>query len=163
MGEILFRAKAINRDNGYHRTKYKNGDWVYGLVTRLYDERFENLPAEMTNTSGVSGIEVDYKTIGQYIGLTDKNGQKIFEGDIVKFVNHIDEIYNEEIGVCVFEQDECNFVLQRKVKNPENCHISTSISTVYLISNRTYSKECWYEVIGNIHDNPELMKGEENG
>lgn len=159
MREILFRGKAIKRDNGYHRTKYKNGDWVYGLVTRLYDERFENLPAEMTNTSGVSGIEVDYKTIGQHTGLTDKNGRKIYEGDIVKFVNHIDEIYSEEIGVCVFEQDECNFVLQRKVKNPENYHIPTSISTVYLISNRTYSKECWYEIIGNIHDNPELIGG----
>lgn len=64
--EILFRGKAINRDKGYHRTNYKNGDWVYGLVTRLYDERFENLPAEMTDTNGVSGIEVDYKTVGQY-------------------------------------------------------------------------------------------------
>ena len=75
--DILFRAKAINRDKGYHKTKYKNGDWVYGLVTRSYDERFENLPAEMTNINGVSGIEVDYKTIGQYTGLTDKNGVKI--------------------------------------------------------------------------------------
>ena len=138
MSEILFRAKAINRDNGYHRTKYKNGDWVYGLVTRLYDERFENLPAEMTNTSGVSGIEVDYKTIGQYIGLTDKNGQRIFEGDIVDILTE-----NEEIGVITY--DEGGFV----VKADGFCvDFHNNINGTDL------------EVIGRIHDNPELLKGE---
>lgn len=138
MGEILFRAKAINRDNGYHRTKYKNGDWVYGLVTRLYDERFENLPAEMTNTSGVSGIEVDYKTIGQYTGLTDKNGTKIFEGDIVDILTE-----NEEIGVITY--DEGGFV----VKADGFCvDFHNNINGTDL------------EVIGSIHDNPELLKGE---
>lgn len=91
MREILFRAKAINRDEGNHRTNYKNGDWVYGLITRLYDERYENLPAEMTDINGVSGIEVDYKTIGQYTGFTDKNGKKIFEGDILE--NEFQDIY----------------------------------------------------------------------
>lgn len=130
--DILFRAKAINRDKGYHKTKYKNGDWVYGLVTRLYDERFENLPAEMTNINGVSGIEVDYKTIGQYTGLTDKNGVKIFEGDIIR--------YEDDIGYVIYNGDDARFL----VDSP-NRYISMD-----------YSNE--FEVIGNIHDNPKLLK-----
>lgn len=132
MCDILFRAKAINRDKGYHKTKYKNGDWVYGLVTRLYDERFENLPAEMTNINGVSGIEVDYKTIGQYTGLTDKNGVKIFEGDIIR--------YEDDIGYVIYNGDDARFL----VDSP-NRYISMD-----------YSNE--FEVIGNIHDNPKLLK-----
>lgn len=73
MREILFRAKAINRVKGReYRTSYKNGNWVYGLVTKMYDDRFPNLPATMRNTDGVSNIDVDYKSIGQYTGLTDK-------------------------------------------------------------------------------------------
>lgn len=83
MREILFKAKAINRDKGYHRTNYKNGDWVYGLITRLYDEQYENLPAEMTDENGVSRIEIDHNTICQYTGFIDKNDTKIFESDIV--------------------------------------------------------------------------------
>ena len=59
MREILFRGKAIHRDEGCHRTEYQNGEWVYGLVTKLYDEQFKNLPAEMTNTNGISGIEIE--------------------------------------------------------------------------------------------------------
>ena len=135
MREILFRAKAINRDSGYHKTTYKNGDWVYGLLTRPYDERFENLPAEMTNTSGISGIEVDYETIGQFTGLTDKNGVKIFEGDILR------DDDTEENGVVVFEEGEFCVVFDNVITHG-----------ISAIAYRCYIR-------GNIHDNPELIGG----
>ena len=138
MREILFRGKAINRDEGYHRTKYKNGDWVYGLITRLYDERFEDLPAEMTNTSGISGIEIDYKTIGQYTGLTDKNGKKIFEGDILR------DDDSEENGVVLFFEGE----------------YCVSFDNEFTYGFADIACSCY--VNGNIHDNPELLKGGED-
>ena len=141
MREILFRAKAINRDKGYHRTNYKNGDWVYGLLTRMYDERFETLPAEMANEGGVNGIEIDHNTIGQYTGLTAKN-RKIFEGDIVKFGDIIG-IINYNFGCfCV------------KTNKPDwKSRTNPAIDIVF----NEYPNEV--EIIGNIHDNPELLKG----
>ena len=129
MHEILFRAKAINRDKGYHKTNYKNGDWVYGLVTRLYDERFENLPAEMTNINGVSGIEVDYKTIGQFTGLIDNNGNDIFEGDVVDYIAS-DVIGNPQTGTIIIED------------------MTDYDNMIYL----NHTSEL--KLIGNIHDNP---------
>ena len=143
MREILFRGKAINRDKGYHRTNYKNGDWVYGLITRLYDERFENLPAEMTNM-GVSGIEVDYKTIGQFTGFTDKNGKKIFEGDIIKSCEY-DDIYF--VKYCADDNYPAFDVV------PEMNIECNGLSHLHIVEG--------IEVIGNIHDNPELLKGGE--
>lgn len=126
MREILFKAKAINRDKGYHRTNYKNGDWVYGLITRLYDEQFENLPAEMTDENGVSRIEVDHNTICQYTEFIDKNDTKIFEGDIV----------NASWGYKGLVD------LDSLIYASMECRISDDI-----------------EVIGNIFDNHELLKG----
>lgn len=162
MSEIIFRGKAINRDIGYHRTSYKNGDWVYGLVTRIYDERFE-LPVEMTDINGVSGIEVDYKTIGQCTGSKDKNGKKIFEGDIVKTQPFYDRPYSD------------------KRKSKEFIGV-VKYKTRIFNGNKYYSKQCYCgewglefnedfgkyteyswgelwncEVIGNIYDNKEIL------
>ena len=145
MREILFRAKAINRDKGYHRTKYKNGDWVYGLITRFYDEQFKNLPAEMTNEYGVSGVEIDHNTIGQYTGLTDKNGKKIFEGDILAFSDRLVYVHWHDYCGCW----DCSYIKEVKGK-------------ATLCEDRSPNKWRYNaEVIGNIHDNPELMKGGE--
>ena len=137
MREILFRAKAINRDKGYHRTNYKNGDWVYGLITRLYDERFENLPAEMTNENGVSGIEIDHNTICQYTGLKDKNGRKIWEGDVVRCM--------DTIGKVGWNETHLAYTILADMKgNMQYFYLDESLSNCT-------------EVIGNIFDNADLL------
>lgn len=149
MRDILFRGKAINRHKGGgYRTKYKNGDWVYGLLERHYNERFK-FPAEMRNTDGVSGIQVDYKTLGQFTGLCDKNGKKIFEGDIVRHIQKY-EISGEVESTAVIIWNEAY-----------SCW-----SVKYLNGRVTAFLGCEHseiEVISNIYDNPELLKDGDKG
>ena len=156
MREILFRGKAINRIKGrQYRTKYKNGDWVYGLIEKLYDDYFPNIPATMRNTDGVSDIDIDYNTIGQYTGLTDKNGNKIFEGDIVKAEDG-DYIFVVKFGKCggVSNAEDfgyMGFFVDGFDEITKEC-----------IKYGLRKDICFFtdiQVIGNIHDNPDLLKG----
>ncbi len=161
MREILFRAKAANRNPDFnYRTDYKNGDWVYGLLTDT--ENYAGF-AEMTNTGGISGIDVDKNTIGQYTGVCDKNGNKIFEGDIVEFYFFDKEHKNTK--TMQIEWKDCGFCMKELFRNyrlADDFSIIDEIIFTYRgeAKNVVYKTNYTYSVviIGNIHENPELLK-----
>jgi uncharacterized phage protein (TIGR01671 family) len=128
MREILFRGKRKDFDN----------EWLYGFYT-LYNNNRGMKPTIITGTEENCCIllEVIPETIGQYTGLTDKNGKKIFEGDIV--------LYGFTPCVVKFDTDNARFMLYENGKYLKN---GFNVDTMKL-----------KEVIGNIHDNPELLKG----
>lgn len=136
MREILFRGKHT-----------KTGKWVYGLLWHH---------TEVSASSLIYSDELDAKvwvhseTVGQYTGMTDKNGKKIFEGDIVK---EVDVIHNGEIQI----HGNVFFVSMRK-----GCWvvIPTSDTEEWDFLN-SYLPHL--EAIGNIHDNPELLEVDSRG
>ena len=130
MREILFRGKRID-----------NGEWVYG---NLFVPDNPDKPVEIligTNSVRIS-YEVIPETVGQYTGLTDNNGKKIFEGDIVKSCEY-DDVY----FVKYFDND--NYSAFDCVPDVPLCECN---GLSYLVN----EEGC--KVIGNIHDNPELLK-----
>ena len=134
MREIWFRGKRAD-----------NGEWAEGAFYAYYNFKRTIAQILKDRTNGTpDAYEVIPETVGQYTGLTDKNGKKIFEGDIV---NAQDDIFGSPFcfgitGKVVFE--ETAFFIE-----PEN-----PMEAQWLFN------ECAiYEVIGNIHDNPELLKG----
>lgn len=122
MREILFRGKTYDG-------KWEQGDLRHGGYVHNDSETYI-----MRSDYALHNIPVDPKTVGEYTGMTDKNGKKIFEGDVV----------TNSCG----RKETVEFYKGRYypfIAFPEyNCWDE---------------KEC--EVIGNIHDNPELLKGEQ--
>ena len=120
--EILFRGKRAD-----------NGEWVYGYLigNNVIVGEVVDFDEDYFNTE--FWYKVDPETVGQFTGLTDKNGTKIFDGDIVRFYDDSeDELTN---GVVVFNADFCSFCVS--VKGHED---------IMLMAH-------WqYEAIGNIYD-----------
>lgn len=115
-----------------------NGTWAYGDLLHCDDEM------EIDSESlGENGGYIIPETVGQYTGLCDRNRKKIFEGDIVN--------YNGSIHKVVFENRCYNARFGIVVEEKETWSFGMSVPP-YLM-----------EVIGNIHDNPELMGGNTHG
>ena len=129
--EVIFRGKRMD-----------NGEWVKGYlyITHIGAHEIGSYDAEI-NIERLT-FDVIPETVGQYTGLTDKNGVKIFEGDIVSVVKHDSLIYKVVYVPCRYELVNSKGV---------NCFVLD----IYKSEN--------IEVIGNIHDNPELLGGETNG
>ena len=131
MREILFRGKRLDK-----------GEWAEGYL--LYDEeRNKAYIAENFEERSAFIRKVVPNTVGQYTGLTDKNGEKIFEGDIVKTFkfNTPNKLY-----IITFDLLFGAFIGERG-------------DTMYFTTFDGDSDQ--FEIIGNIHDNPELLKGGE--
>ena len=125
MREILFRGKRAD-----------NGEWEYGdLWCNPYGKRVVCIVSPINDQGTTGGNEVDPETVGQYTGLKDKNGKKIFEGDILR------DDDNEENGVVEFIAGEF-------------CVVFGNVET-----HGIYDIACCCYVIGNIHDNHELLEG----
>lgn len=135
MREILFRGKAVS-----------SGEWVYGNL--IHSKRFAGCGNEWRIHNQDTGLEsdVDPETVGQYTGLTDKNGVKIFEGDVIKMsglANWNYEVYFE------------NSAFRLRYKTSHGDYYSWGCLF------RAYELDPSYgepEIVGSIHDNPELLK-----
>lgn len=141
MREILFRGKRID-----------NGEWVDGyllddgmvevehyFVGRIVVEPYKGTACDDWTINGIDFCEIDPETICQYTGLKDKNGNRIWENDIVSgYFNHK--------KITGFIKYGSNAVYYIEREGSYGIHLDNS--------------EDWLEVIGNIFDNPELLKGE---
>ena len=134
--EVIFRGKRMD-----------NGEWVKGYlyITHIGSHEIGSYDAEI-NIERLT-FDVIPETVGQYTGLTDKNGVKIFEGDVVHCVSKLDSADM----VIIFECGQFRMILAEKYHE-------------YQTNVGYYDINCFAkEVIGNIHDNPELLGGETNG
>lgn len=137
MREIIFRGKRVD-----------NREWVYGNIVFTRSGRAFLLEGSFFSGEShegdfkhgeIYGTEVIPETVGQYTGLTDKNGKRIFEGDIIQSVE------TGETGIFQWFPEHSAFMVW--------CISSNEIGFLYECSSIM-------EVIGNVHDNMGLMKGE---
>lgn len=140
MREILFRGKRVD-----------NGGWIFGFYFNVPEHYKSDLSGKSIIISINNGLffEVRSETVGQYTGLTDKNGMKIFEGDIL-----IDD-NNWFKGLIVFRHIDISPDFD------DSCEGSGFYAVVQRIPYRGLTYLCSSKIIGNIHDNPDLWEDEE--
>ena len=140
MREILFRGKKVHSDK-----------WLYGVPVKGTEKDVNEMImiANVFDQEGYCcrGCNLDPvipETIGQYTGLTDKNGKKIFEGDRVKC--------NGDFGLGTIVYNSGSFAVEYDKPIKEEWRGTL----LFCLINENGILEC--EVIGNIHDNPELLE-----
>ena len=137
--EILFKAKRID-----------NGEWVEGLLwKKKYQSNKWYISCFPDKDDNEEVYVIDSNTICQYTGLTDMNGNKIWENDVCKVYLEIPFLQNKQklvndVGVVSFDVEESRYYINS-------------------IQGKQYALAFVTEVIGNIFDNPELLGGADNG
>lgn len=136
MRTILFRGKSKVNINylGEDEPLVKIGEWVYGS---LILDNVDNHHIHTLTRRGWEFVKVEIESIGQFIGVLDADGKEIYEGDIIQgnnqWIRHKIEYNEEEASFCAKKSDD-------------HCPIY-----------KWWIDEYEKKVIGNIHDNPEII------
>lgn len=135
------------------RGQDEHGYWHVGWLAETNDgtiyiaENDEGWTDDGFHNDDFSGwYKVLEKTIGQFTGLLDKNSEEIYEGDIITCINKSDSVYEigrQMIGFVAYEENGCYWFCKNNFQHYNDWAFADDI-----------------EVIGNIHNNPELLKGE---
>lgn len=136
--EVLFKAKRT--DNG----KWVEGSLIRGVFVRCADNQdipyilnIDDIECDYDNfgdlTDGFGYYEVNPDTICQFTGLVDRNGDKIWENDIVRL--------DEDLYIVTWEEDDAMFALE----------------DVVVVEHFSNVDSKWCEIIGNKFDNPDLI------
>lgn len=135
MREIIFRGKRVD-----------NGEWVYGYydVFRYHEDA---PPIYLIHTNGwTNSVEIEPGTVGQYTGMTDKNDKKIFEGDIVRYrPGYWRNLMQSVVEHCADKWNYPAFDLKDYDYEANGLQLR-------------HMGQIELEVIGTIHDNPELLE-----
>ena len=138
--EILFRGKRVD-----------NGEWIEGYFLpgnerqSLHPCIFVYLP----ETQNFECFDIDIDTLGEYTGVKDKNGTRIFEGDIIKITGfHTTAIAAVKYGSTSEKSTHWGW------------YFDDNDGHTYFLMSKAFCEDYNAIIIGNIHDNPELLKGE---
>lgn len=140
----------MNREIKFRGLRSDGNGWVYGYYSPV------NVPILGTlghciNENGYRAIDIEYSSLGQYTGLKDKNDKDIYEGDRIRYANSMEH----GDGVIGFS---AGFLIEWDLSTVKTEHPMIMQPLFY------FQCSAEIEVIGNIHENPELLKGgDENG
>ena len=138
MREIEFRGKDI-----------ETGEWVFGDLHTLCDKPHIHTEKSKFPYAGKRSFVIP-ETIGQFTGLLDKNGKKIYEGDIVRHP-YVDPIFRDLV-----EPKDGDGVTSEVVFHDGAFVVKYDVNDYIYLDG--FTRHGYVEVIGNIHENSELVK-----
>ena len=129
----------MNRQIKFRGKRLDNDEWVYGDLIHIDDSDI----GIVTDYDHWQGCRVDPETVGQFTGMIDKNGKEIYEGDIVRYYDDIeDELVNSSV---IYHKEFCSF-----------CVAPTELCGDYI----GLTAHWQFEVLGNIHDQKNQRKND---